>query len=622
MINEIANFVDELRPEVFTKDRNLSEGLYLFIEVNSKGELLNVDSNGQLNSEDVILFNKGDEQKPIHHGLIKWEINSTPVSHHKTFDSVKKIFTKVCSPYAIGFKKSIFEKNINENSEDTRYGDIRSSIELYVKSASEYIEEETEIIKSFKAFCEYSLIEFITSLEEYQSLNKNTIVIILLKDVELEKQVEFHQRYLSEKVFNKEEYNKEVNGELFGISDSVSGFNRKKMFLKHQTAPLDLNYRVQGNHAMKLWKFFQLKKNKTIPNPFPLFVDKKELNQGVVSIFNEDRTRGYSEIVKHLIRDYDEDQLSNYYLILFQSGQKGSQIVDLDFVPTFKFKIKPSIKVEEVFPLGGKVKTEVKNVFQLERKIINRVFNGQLVQKTKKGNTWLKYFDDVEFNPNYFSSNGYNLFLKYRKPFYDYIYKSKQQAVTKRMFDEIMKNGILDDIRSDEMKEGSHTKGYQIKEKLNIWFSLYNFFEGTTNQTSIDMVNKTEVLYNKLKTMAPENSDERISNDDEFAFASGQVIYYLLNQSEASNRTHALLEPFLQKTDANLFKKSIAKTFDAYKHAIKFYRKKYAFDKVMADVMGFEPGEENMKNLMPLILAGYFSKSVFYSDKNDTSTNN
>lgn len=613
MINEITNFVDELKPEVFSKNLELFEGLYVLVDLNKAGNLLNIDESGNIYDSDVLYIDKKIEAGPIHYELLKWQTNSGPVSANKSFDSRKKIFNQLCSPYAIGFKKKIFEKNLGEEG-DQKYKDIEDSLDLYFRTAEEYIEGEDEEFEIFKSFCQKSLIALVEGLEEYKDLKSTSCVYILKKSADLEKQREFYQRYLKEKVFNKEEYNKETEDGIFGISDSVSGFNRKKTFLQHQTAPLDLNYRVSGNQAVNLWKFFGLWKNRQIPNPFPLFIDKHELNREVVSIFNEDRRYGYAEIIKKLIDKYDEEYLSNYYLLFFQSGQRGSQIVDLDFVPTFKFKIDPPLKVKEPFPLGDKVKSTITNVFELQDKVLNKAFNGQLVQKTGKGNKWLKYFDDIEFNPNYFTSNGYNLFLKYRKACYDYIYKSKQKAVTKRMFDEIMVNGILDDIRQDEYKEGSHSKGYQIKEKLNIWFSLYTFFDSTTNKTTTDMVNKTELLFEKIKKITKENSDNKIDNDEAFAFAAGQVIYYLLNQSEASNRTHALLEPFLQKTDANLLKKEIAKTFDAYKHAIKFYKRKYGFDLVMAEVMGYEPDEKNMKNLLPFMLAGYFSKSVFYKD--------
>lgn len=596
MINEIVNFVDELKPEIFSKNLELPEGLYLLVDINPDGEVL---------SSEIVSYKKKDEPESIHFEFLEWLTNSNPVSANKTFDSRKKIFNQICSPYAIGFKKSIFEKNVIDNV-DEKYKDIEDSIDLYLRSAEEYLIEEDEEFDSFKAFCKKHLIDLIGGLEEYDDLKSTSPIYILKKGAKIENQRVFHKRYLSEKVFNKEEYNKEIDEGVFGISDSVSGFNRKKTFLQHQTAPLDLNYRVSGDQAVNLWKFFGLWKNRQIPNPFPLFIDKQELTEKVVSIFNEDRRYGYAEIITKLIEEYDEKYLSNYYLLFFQ-GKKGSQIADLDFVPSFQFKINPPLKVEDLFKIEGKVKT-ISNVFALQDRILNKAFNGQLVQKTKKGGKWLKYFDDVEFNPNYFTPNGYNLFLKYRKAIYDYTYKSKHQTISKRIFDEIMVNGILDDIRRDKYQS---RKTNSIKEKLNIWFSLYNFFESTTNKTPINMSNKTRELFEKCaKIIAKESDGVSITSDDEFAFAAGQIIYFLFSKSESANLTHAALEPFLQKKNPEHLKKGIIDTFNIYKHNINFKDKR--FNKVMGEVVGFDPQEQDVKKLMPFILAGYFSDSVFY----------
>ncbi len=232
----------------------------------------------------------------------------------------------------------------------------------------------------------------------------------------------------------------------------------------------------------------------------------------------------------------------------------------------------------------------------------------------------MKYFDEIDNNPKYISSNTYIQIMKYRKAFYDFIYKSKHQAITNIMFQDIMQSSILDDIRHDEYKPDKkiHTKDIAIKEKLNIWFSLFNYF--THKKKTENMINKTELLFDRLKTIA-KNSKERIRNEEEFAFASGQLIWKLLIQSESSNRTHAMLEPFLQKTDAELFKQAIARTYEIYKHKFTIYSTKYEFDKIMSEVMGIET-ETNIKTLVPLILAGYFAETIFKKKDNEDSENN
>jgi CRISPR-associated protein Csh1 len=102
-----------------------------------------------------------------------------------------------------------------------------------------------------------------------------------------------------------------------------------------------------------------------------------------------------------------------------------------------------------------------------------------------------------------------------------------------------------------------------------------------------------------------------ITTDDEFAFAAGQLIWKLLIQSESANRSHALLEPFLQKTESVLFKQAIASTFNMYKYKFALYPTKYEFDKLFSEVMGYDLDFSNMKEHLPMILAGYFSESIF-----------
>ena len=67
--------------------------------------------------------------------------------------------------------------------------------------------------------------------------------------------------------------------------------------------------------------------------------------------------------------------------------------------------------------------------------------------------------------------------MKYRQAFYDYIYKSRLQAVTRPMFDHILLTGILEDIRLDELKGNQHTQRWGILSKMNIWFSLAERFD-------------------------------------------------------------------------------------------------------------------------------------------------
>jgi CRISPR-associated protein Csh1 len=290
--------------------------------------------------------------------------------------------------------------------------------------------------------------------------------------------------------------------------------------------------------------------------------------------------------------------------------QKG-QIIDLDFVTVFKYTLKDKeendFTLREMFGIEPVVYFNSKdhNVFDFQFMVVNPIFNKQLVQETKAGALWIKYFDDLEIKPDYGLTDAiYNLLYKYRKAWYDFIYKSKQQVITMTMIDEMFRDSIVDDLRHDE----EFKKTTQIRKKLSLWFGLQPLFDNNFNTNN--MANKTVELQTKIREIAQTES-LHITSDDEFAFAAGQLIWKLLIQSESANRSHALLEPFLQKTEPILLKQAIASTFNMYKYKFTLYPIKYEFDKLFSEVLGYDPDISNMKEHLPMILAGYFSESIF-----------
>ncbi len=596
MIREIVNFIDYLEeksPDISSENLTLKEGQYVFLEkegdelVIKDGKILKVDKNTEPN----YLYN---EFKNIY--------SVSEMINNKSLNSNEKIFIEIGSPFAISISGKGHKKGI---------GKKKQALEAYFKAALNYLDEENEQhfkwFEEFKHFTRNKMFRFLDTIEEGQNPKDTYMFYFFMKEPEIKDYQRFYNKYLETKVFLYDL----KKGETHGISNVLSGFNVKKTFLKHKSASFELNYKISGNEAMKLYKFFRLQqKNKILPNPMPIFVDKEEipLSEQAITFYNsnKDKKFGHKEIIENLLAK--KENIQNFYLIYFQNNLKGSRIVDLDFVPVFKHKLDKTIHIETFFQTSNNSIhfDEIKTVFEFERIIVHNVFNNQLVQKRKDESYSLRYFDEIDNNPKYITANTYIQIMRYRKAFYDFIYKSKHQAITNIMFHDIMKSSILDDIKHDN----DYNKTKDIKEKLNIWFSLYNYFNNNKNDE--DMVNKTKVLFEKVSKIA-KNEQERMQSDDEFAFASGQLIRTILNKSKTGERTHSLLEPFLQKTNAQQYKLAIARAFETYKHEFMFYKgnKRYEFDKIMSEVMGFEPDEKNLKNQLPLILAGYFAETIF-----------
>ncbi|MCK9412395.1 MAG: hypothetical protein M0Q53_08860 [Prolixibacteraceae bacterium] len=616
MIKEICQFVETLEeqaPTLFEEGAKLKEGIYIALDIgleDGKYILRNIDENGNIFKDDIGFFTKKDDLTPfLNHCRMVLQA-SKPVSAAKIFNPSKKIFNVTCSPYVVGCTKKIVDKNLTEIGKD---GILNELTKQYFKKAEEFIEEGQskiwfEGLKSYLTNNFWNLLDKI----EYSNLKDAYAIVFYLKSPSIEEFKLPYQKYLGQNVFNKANYNATFQHIVFGISDSLSSFNDKKRFLQHQSASFKYNYRISGEDAQQIWKFYQLSQNKQLPNPLPVFVDKDEanLNADVVKLFNNEGVAGYTEIIRSIL-NLKRSNLQNFYLLFIQKGQ----IIDFDFVPVFKYTLingaDEDFVITELFGLESTTyfNSKENNVFDFQFQIINYIFNKQLVQETKAGSLWLKYFDDLEVKPDYGLTDAiYNLLYKYRKAWYDFIYKSKQQGITMAMIDEMVRDSIQDDLRHDE----EFKKTTQIRKKLSIWFGLQPLFDNHFKINS--MANKTVELQTTLREIAQTES-LHIENDDEFAFAAGQVIWKLLIQSESANRSHALLEPFLQKTDPVLFKQAVANTFNMYKHKFVLYPNKYEFDKLFSEVMGYMPSITNMKDHLPMILAGYFSESIFKKEK-------
>lgn len=647
MKTEIVNFVKDLPQEVFSYNLSLNEGLYIFVDLDEEGKLISFEKGvykkpkpetaekkekpkkSKKNEPSIVPPENSEEEiqeeetemNPFFKRCLVRLTNSSMLTANKRYNQSFEIG----SPFGIGFKKDVLLESTDEKTGKTKgypKNEILKKIDGYFEVANTFIDPNNEtqknLVNAFKIFCKKRSVLYLNKI--FKETKTKAIYIFLSQPTEDDFELAY-QKYLAERgVFNDPKSAIEFNSKKYQVSDTLNGFGIKKMFLEHKTAPFELNMLIDSSDAVDIWKFFELvgrrdeDGNKVLPNPCPIFIDKKELNGKVISILKENGKIGYSEIIKKLFENPDtKSDLGNYYLLFFQFvSQKGFRVFDLDFVPSFQYEIK-DMQIEEIFPLGGKVAKKINNVFEFEREISNKIFNGQLVSVTKAGGLWLKYFGDIEYNLTYLSDNTYNQVLKYRRAFYDYVYKSKRESIQDFMFHDIMLKGILDDLRADEYKNKKHSKWYPIREKLNIWFSLYKYFNYNLKQEK-SMASRIKEHLEMMQKLV--KGEQQLQNDDEFAFATGQVIAYLYSKSESADRSYSRLEPFLQKTECIKLQEAIKNAFNTYKH--KTYSNN--FKKPFADVMDYRT-DRNLQELMPTILAGFFANNALFADKENEEEN-
>jgi len=547
--------------------------------------------------------------------IFSQNINDSTIEIKDYFDKIKREYYPA-------------EKIIGEKLNKKNYLKTLKTLLKNDKNLQRNLSLRKELSK-IKLFCINNLKDILLNDENfYRKLilkdnksKKELTTDLLDTEIRINFSLDFHkikeasERYINDKLPLQNSYNEPYDGKTYSLPAFFNAVADKKPFLKHRTASFQMNGRYPLDDLKALMLFQNFKREKILPNPLPIFIDKRELNNNVIRILKKENTLKYSEIIKKIFEEYNED-LGNYYLLFFLGGE----IKDFDFISSFRYNTNFEIKnIFSVYESKDNLKKDriIKNIFQFELDIIQIIFNNSLVQISKKQEISLKYFDDIK--KDYCDNNSaiiYQIILKYRKAIYDFIYKSKTQAITGTMFYDMMSSSILNDIQKDKRDESKRDRTFDIREKLNIWFSLnHHFDKENKNFGGIEnMPSRITENLEKIKKVAT-IENEHLETDEEFAFSSGQLIYHLLTKNESSGRTHALLEPFLQKHDPNLFKMAIANTFEKYKHAFTLYPNKYEFDKIISEVMSYETEEKNMKNLLPFLLAGYFAKSVFTKEQ-------
>jgi len=638
MIQEIINYTKYLKensPRIFEEGLEPSKGLHIFLELDEEGNPINFPGKKGVNWD----YYDGNMMSSFLKDIIPYEQESKRVGTRmdKVLDTGKvegskkfQIFS--CSPFILSFKKQSFSliesrlKPFFENAISTCLKEDDKTTIQKVIAFRNVIPEILHKINSFKIITDNAEL-FTEEKSVYESMKNDFFVNLYYKNIPLSNYIIAHQIYLQQKLFNNNDFNSEkiITDETYGLSGYINGLNMKKPFLEHKTAAMfkGIASRIQAKDTVFLNDFDLLlkrKNNKVFPSPLPIFIDKKEFSNSdeIISIFKKDGRLTYSQILKQIFKNSPDKILQNYYLLFFNYKY---DLEDFDFVSKFRYSFKENGEYPQIMNLFDikiskdelKGKYPIKNIFHFEADIVKTIFNGVLVGGDIDNKFWVNYFSEIK--PHTKDKNGeelseliYQMILKYRKAFYDYIYKSKTQAISCNMWDEIMWNSIIGDLRNTNFDKKYFIE-QGIKAKLNIWFSLYNYF--TNNKNRIDMASKIPELLEKMKKVA-NDENAHFETTQEFAFGAGQVIYFLLNQSKASERTHALLEPFIQKVNAEQLQNSITQAVNMYKHELSFGHGR--FERLAKEILAYET-EDNLKNYQRFLLAGYFATPVIYEKK-------
>ncbi len=621
MIEEIINYTKEVAKEVKILPPN---GLNILIKFEEDGTpklkygIYPVKVEVNFLETDDNFFNKCANY---------YQYSATNIQRNNRFDN-PNCANAAFNPFSLSYKKDYF-LDIDNKLSNLTWDTYISNFFKKAKSFYKDYEENKKYIDLFEKYCinkfQEDINKFLIELEEYNntkakkkqkiSLKNDALINIFLEniDIEIYKTV---QDFVIKKVGSVGNEDAE-----FQSSATLSKYPDCKPFLNHFTALFKEGYKITNEQNKLINEFFSKVNSRTFPRPLPIFIYNEELNNAIIKIFNKSGNKlQYKEIIEELFKiGKQEEDLQNYYLLFARKGKNTTIIQDFEFVPSFQYYLKDKdgnpMVVEQIFKIDDKPDYKIDNIFQFEQEIVKDLFDNCLF-KEKDEKITSNYFGDIDRKYSKTDEN-YRLILKYRKAFFDYIYKSKREVVKANMFKDILISGILGTLKDYEIRKTNIAKEERIKRLLNIYFSINYFFDESNsnfklNNKTFNMANHSIILKEKILAMVKDDN-KHIESDDEFAFDAGQLIYYLLYQSKASTKTHALFMPYLQRSNTNLLKEKIVN--DIKRYAYDVYQSNKTFNKLCEQVLLYEPDEKSISKLTIFLLGGYFSDNVLMLKK-------
>jgi CRISPR-associated protein Csh1 len=417
--------------------------------------------------------------------------------------------------------------------------------------------------KDILAKCEILKNHFDKIIEVANSKEiKNYIKIFFKEDLKTYK--EESEIYLSLKIFNDSSYNQKIEESIFGLSNSNMGLNSKKPFLENKTRKFSAPFLLKNEDALILKKFFDWLK---------------------IQPYNQDRT-------------LDEE----HFFLQKHSSNDEAEITDFDYIPTKKDDVNKyflPIYVKNYLELENKDKKlisdyEIKELWQLEDKVDELFYNGQLKYNYYKDSKDIKVSDFLskELQSILFITKFtmINYFKKYDdRGFLNIIEKYGTQLIINHYMNE---------------------RVFKAKETMNLKLAL---------QKGEDMDIKQELQ--NLKNILEVEEYKQLSKD-EYLFLAGQWAAYLLSLSKADNKnkTLALAEQYFKAKYISKIQSILNNDLEKFKHEIRFSNS-WAL-KAVSLLKAFEDDSKLTNKEKDRFLVGFMTKNTFYEKRKENKETN
>lgn len=510
---------------------------------------------------------------PQYREICFYDYHSRLVSMDKPQDPKKTIHSNNYLSFWIKWD-SLSNGKLDEEAIDRYFDVLASPREKYKKPqdrkmydyiASEVGEVDQEELEKNRRWIKENIFQFKNA--ELDFGRKNYLKIFFEADADIYLREE--KRYLITKIFNKNDYNVEIDGTILGLPNDNLGLNSKKPYMENKTQKVTVPYLISAEDALLQRQFFDYLMNKANAGETDIFLD---VNRG--------------RIIAKKGGEMVENSFSGYYLKI----RKGKELTILhqDVIVGYHYQLNKIFLYQNI--------AEDDDQEDLYREYRNKKGLQEIINKILFSN-WLtgNYFtpeDELSVS----GKLKQNLVWA-REPIFAWLYKGRKDNI-ENVLCRSCQSLLLDSIYNGFIRKAM--KQFNLLCSLRIYFA---------EEGECDMANKYNMIEDDLRKKINDKSMQKmeVESDEEYFYAVGQVTYYFVSLSETKEKTHFLANPFFNVKNDVVLKEKLRQFFKKYNYKINFGKGR--FEKMLGLISGYEPDGPVLQDA---IIAGYLRKNLIY----------
>lgn len=419
------------------------------------------------------------------------------------------------------------------------------------------------------------------------NLEKKNYVKLFFVYQEEEKTKEIYkiesERYLIPNIYNNNNFNMEFEKGIVGLPNDNMGMNSKKPYLENKTRKVKVPYLLDQESALLQSKFFDYLFGQVSKKRFHIYVDN--IDKKICSYTNKDKP---------------EDIVSGYYLRC-RMGKAGAEICEADVITHYKTKLEPGLVLKNYIEIPEEriEKSKIHYDEAIEDQwVIMDLINGIFFEGKLKNN----FFTDAK-DMNIYDDCLKQSILKSRNILANWFWRGEQNQLVKILDDvslALIKNSILND------------ETFAAQRKFNLRWSLLEYLDD--QEVGVHMSEIRNQLREHINVAKDVEWD--FISDEEYSYAVGQAVSYLLHLSKANNKTESYVNPFFNAKNSKVIKQRLLRMYKKYNYQI-IHINGGRNAQLLSHVMEYEPKEIKHE----LIMAGFTAPSLMYEKKTDDEDN-